>query len=115
MKFPYKKLSTGHVRPIIPVSISYSDKSVGYFAMVDSGADICIFPSEIGEIIGIDIQNGRKGYVGGITEGEKQPYFIHDVTIDVGGWKYDIEAAFMPTLSKLGHGVLGQIGFLICL
>ena len=113
MKFPYKKLPSGRVRPIIPLQVSYKGgKSLGYFALVDSGADICIFHTEIADIIGIkNIESGRKSLVGGITQGEVQAYYTHPVTITVGGWNYDIEVAFMPTLSKLGYGLLGQSGF----
>ncbi|MDD5356587.1 MAG: hypothetical protein PHS53_00350 [Candidatus Pacebacteria bacterium] len=113
MKFSYKKLATGHVRPIIQVEVSHNGgQAINYFALIDSGADICIFHAEIAELIGIeDITTGRKGTVGGITQGEQQDYWIHPVSINVGGWKYDLEVAFMPTLSRLGYGVFGQKGF----
>src|SRR3989338_8388511 len=111
MKFPYKKLYDGHVRPIIPIRVGYRNKHEGYFALVDSGADVCIFSAEIGEILGINVESGKKCLVGGITEGEKQFYYIHPIVIQVGGWPYNIEAGFMPTISRLGYGVLGQKGF----
>lgn len=113
MKFSYKKLQGGVIRPIIPVEVRTAKGGpVKYFALVDSGADICIFHGEIAELIGIkDIKTGKKNFVSGITQGESQPYYIHPVTISVGGWPYDINVGFMPTLSKLGYGVLGQKGF----
>lgn len=111
MKFPYKKLPYGVVRPIIPVEVRYKDKSVNYFALVDSGADISLFHEEIGKILGIDIENGKKGYVSGVTQGELQAYYIHEIELNVGGWPFKTLVGFMPTLSKNGHGLLGQKGF----
>ncbi len=48
MKFSYKKLSGGFLRPIIPIEIkTLQGGPVKYFALIDSGADFCIFHSEI--------------------------------------------------------------------
>ena len=77
MKFSYKKLSTGHIRPIIK----------------------------------IDVKSGRKSEVGGITEGEKQFYYLHEVVLNVGDWNFPTKVGFMPKLSKLGYGLVGQKGF----
>ena len=111
MKFPYKKLSSGVSRPIIPIEVIYKGKSVKYHALIDSGADINIFHKEIGDILDIDIEKGRHGLVSGVVQTEPQDYFFHSVTIKVGGWEYTTEVAFMPSLSKNGHGLLGQKGF----
>ena len=115
MKFPYKKLSGGISRPIIPIEVFYKNKAVKYYALIDSGADINIFHKEIGDILEIDIEKGNHGVVSGVVQTEPQDYFLHPITIKVGGWEYKTEAAFMPSLSKNGHGLLGQKGFLIYL
>ncbi len=110
MKFRYKKLRQGLLRPIIPVGVSYRGKTITQEVLIDSGADICIFDAEIGEAIGIDIESGEVHEVGGVT-GEKQPYFSHVVTMTVGGWPYTIEVGFSRHLAKMGHGLVGQKGF----
>ena len=38
MKFRYKKLALDTVRPVIPIGITYKDRSVQYEVLVDSGA-----------------------------------------------------------------------------
>jgi len=111
MKYRYYKLAKDVERPIIPLEISNGDTKVRYFGLIDSGADINIFHSEIAEILGIDLEKGIKGSVSGITHGESQSYYIHPINLSIGGWKYETVAAFMPTLSKNGHGLLGQAGF----
>lgn len=60
--------------------------------------------------LGIVIESGEKQEVGGIT-GEIKPYYIHPVTIKVGGWPFDIEAGFLSDIARMGYGVLGQKGF----
>ena len=77
---------------------------------MDSGADFCIFDAEIGELLGIDVKSGEKQMVGGIT-GVMEPYYIHPLTIRAGGWAHNIKAGFLPNISKLGYGVVGQKGF----
>ena len=110
MKFRYKKYGRGILRPVIPIEIIYKGRSVQYEVLVDSGADLCFFDAQIGEILGIDIGNGRQDKVGGIT-GVIENYYIHPVTIKVGGHPYEIEAGFLPNIACVGYGVVGQKGF----
>ncbi len=109
MKFKYKKIN-GILRPIIPIEISFDNKSIKYEVLVDSGADNNIFDAEIGEILNIDIEKGEREDVGGIT-GVIQPYYKHLVTINVGGWSYETEVGFLRNIAHLGYGVVGQRGF----
>lgn len=64
MKFDYFKLPLskrsdffGHsvLKPIIPVQVSNGKNKLEYAALIDSGADFCIFDAEIGECLGLDI------------------------------------------------------------
>lgn len=96
--------------PVIPIEIIHNNHSVHYEVLVDSGADFCIFDAQIGELLGIDITSGEKQEVWGIT-GIGEPYYIHPVTIKIGGWPYEINAGFLPAIARMGYGVLGQKGF----
>jgi hypothetical protein len=110
MKFKYKNYGQGILRPVIPIEISYKHLAVPYEALVDSGADFCIFSAQIGEILEIDIEKGEKFDVRGIT-GKSEPYYVHPVTINVGGWDHKIKAGFMPNIGQFSYGVVGQNGF----
>lgn len=111
MKFKYKKYGLGILRPVIPIEIIYEGRSVQYEVLVDSGADLCIFDAQIGEILGIDITSGREQKVFGIT-GVEESYYLHTVNIKVGDWPYKIIAGFLPNIARLGgYGVVGQKGF----
>lgn len=67
MKFPYRKINLKHpfaakdfiLRPIIPVSINYADKTLRYEALIDSGADFNIFPLEIAQKLGIKFKKNK--------------------------------------------------------
>jgi len=107
MKFDYKKLSTGHIRPIIPIEL----KRIKYFVLVDSGSDLNIFHAEVGEALGIDIKSGEKQLVTGVVKGKLQAYYVHNVSIVVAGHQFEVRAGFMPKLSKYGFGIAGQYGF----
>ena len=110
MKFNYKEVN-GRMRPIIPVVLKHKQKAVNIYAIVDSGADVCIFPAEIAEFLDIDLQSGTKEEVAGIVAGQKRPYYLHEIMLSVGGWENKIIAGFMPEISRLGYSVLGQNGF----
>src|SRR3989344_4878072 len=110
MRFKYKKYGPGILRPVILVEISFEDKAVSYEVLVDSGADFCIFDSQIGELLGIPITKGERHEVSGIT-GVSEEYYAHTVTLTVGGWSYDVKVGFLPNIANLGYGVVGQLGF----
>ncbi len=110
MKFKYKNYGENILRPVIPIELEYENKTISYEVLVDSGADSCIFDAQIGELLGIDINKGKKQIVGGIT-GVVEPYYVHPITIKVGGWPFKIYAGFLPGIAKLGYGIVGQRGF----
>ena len=113
MKFPYKQLARGAFRPIIPITVCNprDGKSIRYLALVDSGADNCIFATEIGGLIGLDITSGAPSTVSGVVAGASRPYYLHEVEIEVGGFAHKATVGFMPALSKNGHGFVGRVGF----
>ncbi len=110
MKFRYKKIAPGILRPVIPIELFYEGKHVRYEALIDSGADIALMPAELGDILGLHVRSGTKGVVGGITGGGL-PYYRHPVAIRIGGWAHNVEVGFMPDMPPFGYGVLGQRGF----
>ncbi len=121
MKFKYKSfpITTPSVafpdrkailRPIIPVELFHNNKNVRTLALIDSGADFCIFNREIEELLGLDKEGGNCESFGGIT-GEKALAFFHKLQISVGGIKFDTYCGFSDGINKFGHGILGQRGF----
>ena len=100
------------LRPVIPIKLKNKELEIGYEVLVDSGADLCIFDAEMAGIIGIDIKKGKIREVFGVG-GKASVYYLHRVSIEVGGWLYDIEAGFMPNVAGkvMQYGIVGQKGF----
>ena len=111
MKFPYVNYN-GILRPVIPIKLKKKNQEVGYHVLVDSGADFCLFDAEMGEAIGIDIKKGKPREVFGVG-GKASLYYLHNMVIEIGGWKYEIEAGFMPNVAGkiMRYGLVGQKGF----
>jgi hypothetical protein len=114
MQFLYKKFKltdgTELLKPIIPIGLLLNDKLIRYEALIDSGADFNIFNAEIGELLGINIRSGKKVKFSGIA-GEPFEVYLHNLTLEVGGWQYKIVAGFSYQISPYGFGILGQKGF----
>jgi Aspartyl protease len=110
MKFAYKEFGPGVIRPVIPIQVSYGGRTVKYNVLVDSGADMCLFDAQIGELLGIPVAQGERMMVTGVTA-NPQAYYKHHVVITVGGWDYKIEAGLMPNFPSSQYGIVGQVGF----
>ena len=110
MKFRYKRYSPTILRPVIPILIANKNVSIQYEVLIDSGADICIFDAEIAEILGITIQSGEKQTVSGIT-GIPEFYYLHAVTLIIGGHKHKTKVGFLKNYNNQSYGVVGQKGF----
>lgn len=121
MKFPFIKIPSfstqkqlkdrDRIAPIISVGLfnkSDLDKFVYIKAMIDSGAGFSIFPSEIGKIIGLEIEKGILVPIQGIHKDTCDTY-LHDIVLEVGGWKFATHACF--STKELFSPVLGRDGF----
>jgi hypothetical protein len=102
------------IRPIIPIKIkAEGGMEIGYYALIDSGADFCIFDGEIGEAIGIDVRSGPENKFGGVQSSKKQCIgYVHTVCLSVGGHDIPSRVCFSYDINKKqGYGIVGQYGF----
>jgi len=98
------------IRPVIPIQLIRGEKKVRYLAIIDSGADLCIFHAEIGELLDLTVEAGKLLQFGGISNQQLTAYF-HDIKVEVGGYEFDCYAGFSKDLGNLPYGLLGQLGF----
>ena len=118
IKFHYKKIVGFEgqiqrivaIRPIIPLRISYGSGQIRYEALIDSGADFCIFHAELGRLLRLDVEKGERKLFGGVT-GQAGTAFVHTVTIDFEGFEFETNCGFSDDISPDGYGILGQDGF----
>lgn len=88
----------------------FDKKSIEYGVLIDSGADFCIFHTEMAEILGIPVEKGKKITFYG-TGGTPQTAYFHDVEIEIAGWPMELYCGFSYDMKSLPYGILGQTGF----
>jgi len=100
------------IKPVIPVRITYGEKSVTYDMLIDSGADYCLSHATLGEqALGLNVKSGKIVELGGIKEGKITAYF-HDVILEIGGaWKVESYVGFSYDIEHMPVGLLGSYGF----
>jgi len=86
-------------------------------AIVDSGADFCVFPTQVAKQLGIEIPNERDTVFTGTSDTSQVAYFapvraaIWNANADEAPIEFDLYAGFCDTLDHIGMGLLGQEGF----
>lgn len=109
MKFPYRKytfqkiseLLGQHIsRPVIEINLVHEGQSVPCDAIVDSGADVSIFPADIGEQLGIDVCSGERGFSGGMSGTDLNETFLHRTTLKIGNFYYRTVFKSLQAASK---------------
>lgn len=121
LKYNYRKFNTkpsdafprrfSVSRPVIPIQLIKGQDRVKCFAMIDSGADYCVFHASIGEVIGLTIESGKLDHFGGISGQKQLTAYFHDIRIETGGHEFDCWAGFSRDIEALPCGILGQVGF----
>lgn len=120
MKFSYRRLQLSGespifgptlLKPIIPITLEFGERSLRYPALIDSGADFCIFEAQLGAYLGLDVESGQPEYFGGVQERGGAVAYFHNVSLIVGGQRHDVRIGFSPDVAQYGYGILGQIGF----
>lgn len=108
MQFPYQEAAPGIFRPIISVRLHFKETFVIYDALIDSGADRCIFHAGLAEILKVPTgkQVKFRGISGELLQGAKATIYLALLN-----WKFKTEVIFSPNLGPMAHGVLGQKGF----
>ena len=119
MQFPYQEYPrvpseafpdlTVRLVPMIPVILSAGKKPIQIDALVDSGADSCIFPGMLGVALGIDVHKGPIQRISGLGGRIIEARF-HNIQLKLGKIDCKIYAGF--SFDTIGiTGLLGQRGF----
>jgi len=120
MKFSYYKFllpqrseffGSSILRPVIFIDLKVGTTIFKYQALVDSGADFCIFEAEVGRELGLTIEKGREMHFGGVQGYGGARAFLHPITLFIGGRAHETVVGFSDDIGKKGTGILGQKGF----
>ena len=80
------------------------------YAIIDSGADHCVFPRSFMQPLGIDALGAPVEMTTGV--GSTVPTNFANITIDMQGVvQFPVYAGFTTGLDAWGSGLLGQVGF----
>ena len=97
-------------RPYLIVRLAHGTKHKDVIALVDSGADLCLFHSDIGKLIGIDVESGSKLAFEGVS-GAVATAYLHRINLTVRGMSsISLDVGFTDSMA-VGTGLLGQQGF----
>lgn len=103
---------TTTLRPRIPVVLAAEDTRFPCLALVDSGADDCLFPISFATHLGLKVPGRRRYAFGGAGGGDIQTAYFFDLQMTIGNVaRYRIPVGFTTALEAHNVGVLGQNGF----
>ncbi|MEA3343671.1 MAG: aspartyl protease family protein [archaeon] len=105
IRFQYVEFK-GRFLPIIPIDIEGLGEWTEFKAFVDSGAGYSVFHSDVAEILGIKLEDGKKDYVT-VGDGSQIIVYIHEVKVKIGGKEFAATIGFSRRLG-IGFNILGQ-------
>jgi hypothetical protein len=116
MRFPYTEIPNHQDptrpfhRPYLIVRLSHGSRHKDVISLVDSGADLCLFHSDIGKLIGIDVESGSELAFQGVS-GVRASAYLQRVSLTVRGMSsISLDVGFTDSMA-VGTGLLGQQGF----
>ena len=110
--FPYRFVDESKFpRPYIPVTLRSQKRMMQpLLALVDSGADFCLFDGELSYLLDIDLTKLEKMSLSGVA-GAAEGYIAH-IEIGIKETFFPVPVVFSFDFSPKGFGgVIGQIGF----
>lgn len=116
MKLKYRKSSTpapfsqksNLFRPIIPLSIGSAKQTLRFEALIDSGADFCIFPTGLAKELNVNLTQAKSIYFSSAT-GNMVIGNIAHIYLDIGEGRFKAKVVFADLPGNIG--ILGQYGF----
>lgn len=106
--FPYRKNPEGVYFPLIPVRVAAGKQARNTAALIDSGATISIFRTEIASGLGITIESGKEIIMGGV--GGRIKGHLHTVTVTAAGKTFSCPMVFSYDY-LVSFNLLGRTGF----
>lgn len=106
MKFPYQQRH-GKFLPLIPIKLkSVNEEWITFDAFVDSGASYSVFTAEIGEILGLNVEGGKKIYVT-VGDGSLITVYLHELQVKIGEKTFKAIIGFSKQLG-IGFNIIGR-------
>jgi len=104
MNFKYRYERASYY-PIVEFVIEKNNNKIKTDAIVDSGASISIFKSEIAKAIGINLKDGEKRIFQGASS--KLVGYIHEIKMTINNFSFKCKIAFSDDL-QTSFNLLGR-------
>ena len=91
----------------LPVSLHFGEQRADLEAQIDTGASCCIFSRDLGESLGLEIENGFRQEINTVT-GAFTTYG-HTVTVAVLGFDFE-SVVYFAAAAGFTRNVLGRSG-----
>jgi len=105
--FPTGRLAK---RPFLIVKLRNRQNELNCLAIVDSGADHCVFPRSFMQPLGLDALTAPVDMTSGVGSNSVPTHYCN-VTIDLGVTNFQVYPGFTAGMDQHGLGLLGQQGF----
>ncbi|MDO8654846.1 MAG: aspartyl protease family protein [bacterium] len=97
-------------RPMVQIEVSGPAGSRKFDALIDSGADISLFNTQVAELLGFDLSKAKSRNFLGISGGIKA-HALEDIEIKIEGMDKSIKIPVSFVASSSVGLLLGQEGF----
>jgi hypothetical protein len=92
--------------PLIPVGLQVQQRWIEVWAYVDSGAFYSLFDDKVAELLGIQLERGKR-LLAVVGDGSFIPFYLHRVRMRLGEEEFEIEVGFSAKLG-VGFNLLGM-------
>jgi hypothetical protein len=92
--------------PLIPVSLRSKNSWVEVWAYVDSGAFYTMFDDKVADLLGVEIQAGRR-MLAVVGDGSFIPFYLHKMGMRLGEDEFEMKVGFSAKLG-VGFNLLGM-------
>src|SRR5262245_60308506 len=107
LRHQYNSLENGiYVQAVLV----YGDKTAFCRAKVDSGSEVCLFQSDLADMLGIEVESGYRTELSALTSGGLVAYG-HSVSLQALGLEFDSFVYFAAEYG-LPRNILGREGWL---
>lgn len=106
--FSYQFDTRGRSFPLIPISVYSSKIRKDFVALIDSGATISIFKTQIADELGIKIESGEKIMMRSISSWVQG--YVHTIKFKVANKKFNLRVVFSHD-DRASFNILGRSGF----
>ena len=81
ISFPYQKNILGEFFPIIELNATYKRAAIRINTLVDSGATVSVFKTQVAQFLKLPIESGKEIYIGGV--GGRIKGYLHNLEFEI--------------------------------